>query len=515
MPEVQSPMLESFIAARRVSTPIVSIATPDPAATIHDVRLTLKEEHPVLAWDTVNGLRGLNDWGSNAMSALGVDQRQTVNLVSALSLMDKLPATTAVFVHNAHKFFDNVGVLQGIWNLRDVFKQNKRTLVLLGPYMKLPPELANDIVALDEPLPSRTELDPLVDRQHKNAGLPLPSPEIKRHVLDAVVGLSLYTAESVIAMSLRGRKEAKERGLEPGIDIDRCWERKISAIQNTDGLRVWRGKESFDDLKGIDAAADYMNRLINAAAFGAIVFIDEMEKAFAGALSQHSGDSGVSKDQIGVILSYMSDTKSLGVLFAGLAGSGKTQLAKATARQAGKPLIVFDLGGMKAGVVGSSEARIRAALKVVSATAEGRVLFLATANQTSSFTPELNRRFRKQFFFDLPDAAGRAAMWSVYAKKCNLTPAQLKAPEGFDVGWTGAEIEAVAMDAEMFKLNVHDASKFMVPQCVSERDTIERLRKEATGRFLSASRVGPYRSPTDDELAPLKKFQGRAIDLES
>lgn len=192
-------------------------------------------------------------------------------------------------------------------------------------------------------------------------------------MLDAIVGLAQYTAESCVAMSLRGKKESEALGLQPGIDLDRLWERKIEAIQNTDGLRVWRGKENMDDLKGIDQAVAYMNLLIDANAFGAIVFIDEMEKAFAGGLSEHSGDSGVSKDQIGVMLSYMSDTKSLGVLFAGLAGSGKTQLAKATARKAGKPLIVFDLGAMKGGIVGSSEARIRNALKVVSATAEGRV----------------------------------------------------------------------------------------------------------------------------------------------
>lgn len=510
----ESEMLLGFRAARRVSTPLVAIATPDPAATIDLIRTTLKKDVAVMAWDQVKGLRGLNQDGQASMAVIGIDQRQTLNLVTALEALEKMPLASCVFLHNAHRFLDHVGVVQGIWNLRDQFKQNQRTLVLLGPYFKLPAELSNDVVALDEPLPTRKELEAIVDMQHKNAGLKNPTGEIRGQVLDAVVGLSVYTAESVVAMSLRGKKDSEALGLEPGIDLERCWARKIKAIQNTDGLRVWRGKERLEDLKGVDQAVDYMNMLIDVNAFGAIVFIDEMEKAFAGGLSEHSGDSGVSKDQIGVMLSYMSDTKSLGILLAGLAGSGKTQLAKAAAAKSGKPLIVFDLGSMKGGTVGSSEGRIRNALKVVSATAEGRVLFVATANQTSSFTPELNRRFRKQFFFDLPDAAGRAAMWKVYGTKLKLTPEQLALPENFDEGWTGAEIEAVSEDAALFKRTVKDVSQYMVPSCRSAKDTIMRLRKEAAGRFLSASKPGPYRAPEDDELKAPRK-SGRSIDLES
>lgn len=511
---VESDLLQSFRAARRVSTPILAISTPDPAATIDSVRSTLKKDVPVLAWDQVRGLRGLNEHGAAQMAVIGMDPRQTLNLVECLVGLEKMPLETVVFLHNAHRFLDHIGVVQGIWNLRDLFKRDKRTLVLLGPFFKLPAELANDVVALDEPLPTRKELESIVDQQHKNAGLTAPNGEKRAHILDAVVGLAAYTAESVVAMSLRGKKECEPLGIEPGVDLDRCWERKIKAIQNTDGLRVWRGKESMDDLKGVDAAMAYMNLLIEVDAFGAIVFIDEMEKAFAGGLSEHSGDSGVSKDQIGVMLSYMSDTKSLGVLLAGLAGSGKTQLAKAVARKAGKPLIMFDLGGMKGGIVGSSEGRIRNALKVVSATAEGRVLFVATANQTASFTPELNRRFRKQFFFDLPDAAGRAAIWEVYARKLKLTKEQLKMPVGFDEGWTGAEIEAVCEDAALFKKPVVEAAKFMVPSCVSAKSVIAQLRSDATGRFLSATKPGPYRAPTEDELRA-SNGKGRSIDLEA
>jgi len=489
----ESELLLSFRAARRVSTPIVAISTPDPAATIDSIRSLLKKEDAVLVWDQVKGLRGVNDGGLAAMGVIGVDPRQTLNLVEGLVSMERLPAGSVVFLMNGHRFLDHVGVMQGVWNLRDLYKRDKRTLVLLGPMFKLPLELSNDVVMLDEPLPTRLELERVLDQQHKNAGLPPPEEPKRAQVLDAIVGLAAYTAESVVAMSLSSAHK--------GVDIDRCWDRKVKAIENTDGLRVWRGKENLDDLKGINQAVAFSRMLIKADAFGAIVFIDEMEKAIAGGLSDYTGDSGVSKDQIGALLSYIEDTQSMGVLYAGLAGCGKTQLAKATARASGKPLIVFDLGGMKGGTVGSSEAKIRAALKVVSATAEGRVLFLATANKTASFTPELNRRFPDQFFFDLLDDDGRASVWPVYGKKNGLTPAQLKFKPGFDRGWTGAEIKRVCERAALFNLTVPDAAKFLVPSAVSAKDTIQDLRRHATGRFLSAAYEGPYRMPSEDVAA--------------
>jgi SpoVK/Ycf46/Vps4 family AAA+-type ATPase len=290
-----------------------------------------------------------------------------------------------------------------------------------------------------------------------------------------------------------------------GISVPLCWERKIKAVENVPGLSVYKPsatETTLAELKGIDNVVEFANALIAADAFNLIVFIDEMDKSFAGGMADHVGDSGVSKDQVGQILTYINDTKSLGMMLAGVAGSGKTQLAKAMGAASGKPVVILDLGGAKGGVVGQSETQIRNILKVVTATAEGRVLFIGTANRTTMFTPELNRRFADQFFFDLPDDAGRAAIWPVYVKKNGLTPAQAAIPAGFDAGWTGAEIQRACERAKLFGKTVVEAAKFIIPQAISAKATIATMRRESAGRFLSASYEGFYQIP-GSESAPV------------
>ena len=63
------------------------------------------------------------------------------------------------------------------------------------------------------------------------------------------------------------------------------------------------------------------------------------------------------------------------------------------------------------------------ALSVVSAVSQGRALFLATCNSFSALAPEIRRRFKDAtFFFDLPDAYERQAIWEIYLRHLSLRP---------------------------------------------------------------------------------------------
>jgi SpoVK/Ycf46/Vps4 family AAA+-type ATPase len=219
-----------------------------------------------------------------------------------------------------------------------------------------------------------------------------------------------------------------------------------------------------------------------------VVIIDEIEKALGGA---GTDTSGVSTDQLAVLLTAMQDKKAAGILLMGPPGAGKTVVAKAAANEASALGIMFDLGGMKSSLVGSSEQRIRSALRVIDAVSSGLPLFIATCNSVAALPPELLRRFNlARFFVDLPTPDERKSIWGIHRKKYEIDP---KDPgPASDSQWTGAEIENACDIARRLNQPLAEAAKYIVPIAKSAEATITRLRQQAGGHFISASEPGPY-----------------------
>ena len=467
-------------AARRVSVPLIAIATPDPAATMETIVKDI--EAPVLAWDIVRGVQPANEAGHAAVEAtFGGEAKNITDPAAMLDRAARLPKETVLFVLQAHRYLEGPAaeaVVQAVWNLRDVFKADTRTLVLLGPPFRLPAELQQDVLVLDEALPDGEQLKAIVAAQYQAAQLEPPGIAVLDRAVDALRGLAAFPAEQVTAMSLR----------KSGLDLDALWERKRRMIEQTPGLSVNRSGEVYDALGGLDNAKLFGRRILaGKAAPKAVVFIDEIEKALAGA----AGDSsGVSQDLLASLLSYMQDRAASGIIAVGPPGSGKSAWAKATGNTGKIPTIVFDLGGMKGSLVGQSEANIRSALKLVSAVADDNALFVATCNSIGALPPELRRRFSfGTFFFDLPTADERNIIWRIYLDRFQL-PAQSLPDDG---GWTGAEIRVCCDLAWRLGCTLIEASTYVVPVARSAAHQIEALRTQASGRFISASSPGIYR----------------------
>lgn len=254
-----SNLLSAFKAARKVGTPLVAIATPDPAATIETLQSGFEENPPALIqWDVVRGLTALNSPAQSALAGLGSDIAAiTQNPVEALAVATRLPERAILFLHNAQRFVDQPAVAQAVWNLRDLFKSNKRTLTLLCPGMTLPAELAQDVLTLTEELPGIAELETILKAQYTYAqeavDLPELAEETVRKAVDATIGLAAFPAEQAIAMSISPE----------GLDVSGLWERKRQMIAQTPGLTVWRGGETFADIGGVENAKTFLTRLVN------------------------------------------------------------------------------------------------------------------------------------------------------------------------------------------------------------------------------------------------------------
>ena len=152
--------VKTLLAARRVSTPLVAIRTADPALTVARIEEAVGKDAAIVQWDIVRGLVRVNDAGGREIGkVLGERDSASVGPVDALVAACQLGEDAVLVFANAQRFWNDPQVAQAIWNLRDVFKANGRTLTLLTtPGAVLPDELTQDVLVLDEPLPAVEDL---------------------------------------------------------------------------------------------------------------------------------------------------------------------------------------------------------------------------------------------------------------------------------------------------------------------------------------------------------------------
>jgi SpoVK/Ycf46/Vps4 family AAA+-type ATPase len=307
-------------------------------------------------------------------------------------------------------------------------------------------------------------------------------------VLEAAAGLTRYEAEGAFALSL-----VREGALAP----EAVWSVKSQQLKKSGLVSLHRGGERFDDLGGLDAL-----------------------KSFCLRAMRHQGHQDPLR-------------RPRGVLLLSPPGCGKSAFCKSLGNETGRPTLILDVGSLMGSLVGQTEERTRQALRIADAMAPcvlmvdeiekalsgvassgqtdsgvsarlfgslltwlndhtSDVFFVATCNDISKLPPEFSRaeRFDGVFFVDLPSAEQREAIWNIYLRLFELDPHQTK-PK--DDSWTGAEIRACCRLAALLDLPLTAAAQNVVPVAVTAAESVERLRKWAGGRCLSADRSGIYR----------------------
>jgi hypothetical protein len=499
---------DSLKTARKVSTPLLGFSTADQWATMEGIKRSYEAEKripPIVQWDCCRGFLPVNSEGQTAIAAILPDntfpgQTPGLNLIEALVMMGQLPKSSIVFLLNAQRFFNEPAVIQGVLNLRELFKENQRTLVLLGPVLQLPIELQQDVMTFDEPLPTEAEIRRIVVEQVGFAreaakDIPEPDAETLRGAVAALSGLPAFPVEQSTAMALAASRR---------LDVPALWARKKAFVAQTKGLTFDSSIETFADVGGLDAAKEHA-----ADIFGgrlpprAIIRIDEIEKHMAGASGPVADSSGVSQDLLGLILRTMEDEQWRGMLTVGPPGSGKSIYTKTMGQTFNVPTLELDLGALKGSLVGQSEENGRTAMKVIKAIAGAGAYLVATCNKLDVLPPELRRRFvHGIWFFDLPTRAELDPIWRINLKRWELCSGDVDADAlamllELSAGWTGAEVRNVCRLAYETGKSVEKMMDRIVPVSKSDPDSIDRLRRAASGKFLSASVAGPYRHPAD------------------
>jgi len=489
--------MDKFASAIRAAVPLLFIETPDAQMTIQQIveragsNFGEKDEDPVIVWDMINGVRGLNEAGQYVVIATYANNLHQQNPVSVLSESIKLTERTVLIHQNTHLFLDNPAMVQAVSNLRDPFKGHQCMLVMIGPTVKLPPELTHDVLVIDQPLPTDTQVREVIQSVVDDNSDQLdasPSTDQMDRAARSLRGSTLFAAEQVVSMSLQ----------RDGLQLDRVRQLHSATIDQTPGLSVEKATETFADIGGLSFAKEFAERLCRGPRAPVVVCrIEEIEKTMAGA----AGDmSGTSQDSLQVLLSECEDNNWSGLIAYGCPGSGKTLFAKALANSSEAHAIRLDLSACKGSLVGQSEQRVRAAMKVLKAIGGDRVFFVASCNGLDTLPPELQRRFRcGVWYFDPPSAKDRMAIWHQHAESfgckstliCSIETEFRSVDED---GLTGADIRNICETAYTLDCDLKEARQYVIPLYIQSPKTIEACRQMAEGRFIDASAGGVFRA---------------------
>ncbi len=506
--------LHQFIRIRRAGVPIGVFESFDPAATVEDCSRSLngqRDETPLFVWDCAGSLRPARDAVTGAESApakawlaMQPDEVKASfgSPMFAQSLIEHPPIYNdkpgVVFALNMHAFIAGAngadpGTVQALWNLRDPFKANGCTLILVGCNSKLPPELKNDAPIFEEEIPDEETIGAVIDSTLKDAEI--DASRIDRpKVIDGLLGyLSRFGVEQALALSLDSN----------GVDFDQLWDLKVAALKNAAGLEVTRPTLDFSGMAGNEGMKHLLKLHLNGREKPrAILQLDELEKAAAGSTG---GDlSGTSQALMEQFLYWTQAKRVKGFLLVGVPGAGKSLTCEVAAAEANCPLLRASFSTVKGSLVGQSEQQMKTLLASVDAIAQGRVLMLATCNSFESLSPELMARFTLgTVMFDYPTDEEAKSIGAYYTKKYKI-----KEPWQHKPKWVGREIESCCERAWLWNIPLDEASKSVVPVCMSNAGKMDALRRSANGRFLSAAYPGVFSTETEQSTG--RKMQIKA-----
>ncbi|MBF2048104.1 AAA family ATPase [Leptolyngbya sp. NK1-12] len=383
------------------------------------------------------------------------------------------------------------------------FKDTHKTIILMSPVLEVPIELEKEIAVLDYALPDMAELNQVLTQQIEQNRMRRPSTETREKLLKAALGLTRDEAEKVYrkAQVMAGRlteaeveivlSEKKQlirrNGILEYIEEDET----LDSVGGLEELKHWLRQRSnaFTErareyglpqpkgmlilgvpgcgksliakttarLWGLPLMRLDMGRVYDGSMVGrseanlrnalktaesispAILFIDEIDKAFAGSVGSADSDGGTSSRIFGSFLTWMQEKTS--------------------------PVFV-----------------------------------MATANRVERLPGEFLRkgRFDEIFFVDLPNAEERKEIFKIHLSKRRRDIARFDLDQLVSIcdGFSGAEIEqaliaamyeAFAQEREFTQLDIIAAIKATLPLSKTMSEQVTALRDWARQRARPAA----------------------------
>jgi ATP-dependent 26S proteasome regulatory subunit len=506
------------------SAPIVVMETVEEVRAVRLVRVACASLNlATFEWSIASGLARCGNEGNEVVvegrfPAGGTGQEATDLAAQAiyntrepaqvLGVLEGISVEAAFILKDFHRHMEDPVVVRRLRDVGQKFSKNRRTVVIVAPSIKMPPELASLVEYLELPLPDKLRLRQIIDEMIVRVG----KTRTLRRSLDTA-GLD------VMADNLRGlTEEQAERAVSQAI-VTRYG---LTAEIVTDVLQAKK------DMLRRAAMLDFVDVSDTMAGVGGLANLKHWLEQRRGTWEEKARAFGLEPPR--------------GVVILGVQGCGKSMCAQAIAGEWKLPLVKFDTAAIFDKYIGETEKRIQKVFQVAeelspcvlwidelekvfagsgpdSASADAGVssrllaAFLswmqerkapvfvaATCNNVSALPPELIRkgRFDELFFVDLPNQAERKQIFALELARRNRRPAEfdLDRVAAAARGYSGAEIQA-AVQAALYASfsskqplatgSLIDALAMTVPLSATRAEEIQELRNWARARAVPAS----------------------------
>lgn len=442
--------------------------------------------------------RGMVEYGEPR----SVTQHNTLSPEAAIEwVIRQPPKEGAIYIFkDLHPFYNSATIVRWLRDAIANFKGTQKTIILMSPVQEIPIELEKEVIVLDFALPDLEALNQVLSTQ---LGSNRIKTNVREKLLKAALGLTLDEAEKVyrkaqvtagrlteseVEIVLSEKKQLIRRnGILEYIEEDET----LDAVGGLEELKAWLKQRSnaFTErarqyglpqpkgmlilgvpgcgksliakttsrLWGLPLLRLDMGRVYDGSMVGrseanlrnalktaesispAILFIDELDKAFAGGTGSADSDGGTSSRIFGSFLTWMQEKTS--------------------------PVFV-----------------------------------MATANRVERLPGEFLRkgRFDEIFFVDLPNEQERKDIFTIHLEKRRRDISRFDIEQLSKVcdGFSGAEIEqaliaamyeAFAQDREFTQLDIIAAVKATLPLSKTMQEQVTALRDWARQRARPAA----------------------------
>ena len=492
-------MKEELNILVKAQYPLIYLITPEEERAEQAIEKIAEENSDykrVFVWTVT---RGMVEHGQARQGT----QHNTVSPEAAIEWTIRQKESGIYIFKDLHPFIEGPVITRWLRDAIASFKGSDKVIILMSPVQTLPIELEKEVVVLDYPLPNLSELNQVLSaRLAKSRGNRL-NTETREKLLKAALGLTKDEAEKVyrkaqvkagklteseVEIVLSEKKQLIRRnGILEYIEEDET----LSSVGGLEELKRWlkqrsnafteRAREyglpqpkgmlilgvpgcgksliakTTSRLWGLPLLRLDMGRVYDGSTVGrseanlrsalktaesispVILFIDELDKAFAGGGGSGDSDGGTSGRIFGSFLTWMQEKKS--------------------------PVFV-----------------------------------MATANRVERLPGEFLRkgRFDEIFFVDLPSSAERRDIFRIHLSKrrSEIDRFDLEQLTKVSDGFSGAEIEqaiiaamydAFAQDREFTQLDIIAAIKATLPLSRTMTEQVTALRDWAGQRARPAS----------------------------